>query len=126
MTNANDEASTANAQSGTPQTNSSLPVSSVTSTSDPRTFDLRFPTPLEALASDAPLRVLMSLRDNPNLALATDEELEQIAMKLRMVASTPQTQESMRRKEAGEKAPARKRKVDPLVAAKLASAQNAD
>lgn len=68
----------------------------------------------------------MSLRDNPNLALATDEELEQIAMKLRMVASTPQTQESMRRKEAGEKAPARKRKVDPLVAAKLASAQNAD
>lgn len=117
MTNANDEVLSANAPSGTPQMNSSLPESSATSTSDPRIFDRRFPTPSEALASDAPLRVLMSLRDNPNLALATDLELEQIAMKLRTIAATPQTQESLRRKEAGDKAPKRARKINPNVIA---------
>lgn len=142
MMNVNSEASVANAQSGTQQTKESLPESSATLTSDKlilfqqqkadqhrenqRKFDERFPTPAEALASDAPLRVLMSLRDNPNLALATDDELEQLAMKLRMVAATPQTQESLRRKEAGDKAPKRVRKVDPKVAERIANAQFAD
>lgn len=68
----------------------------------------------------------MSLRDNPNIALATDEELEALAMKLRLVACTPQTQESLRRKEAGEKAPKRVRKLDPEKQARLDAALNAD
>lgn len=68
----------------------------------------------------------MSLRDNPNLALATDEELEALAMKLRLVACTPQTQESLRRTEAGERAPKRTRKINPETQAKLDAAQNAD
>lgn len=92
----------------------------------PRQFDPRFPTPAEALASDAPLRVLMSLRDNPNLALATDEELEQMSMKLRQIAATPSAQSSLMRKEAGAKAPSRARKIDPEKAARAQAALDAD
>lgn len=120
MSNVKNEVLSASAPAGTPPTNESSQKSSATSTlvlANPQ-----FPTVEDALASDAPLRVLMSLRDNPNLALATEEQLEALSMKLRLVACTPQKQEAMRRSEAGEKAPKRARKINPAIAA----AANAD
>lgn len=49
------------------------------------------PKQLDALAPDAPLIALLSIRKNPLLVNATQEELIEIVKKLRTHATTPAT-----------------------------------
>lgn len=49
------------------------------------------PLAVDPLAPDAPLIALLSIRDNPLLVSATQEQLIEIVKKLRVHATTPAT-----------------------------------
>lgn len=97
--------------SGTQTTNPESQNSSLDSTS---TLP---PSIKELLRDDAPILALISLRENPNLATATPQELNAIVLKCRMIAATPSKQKSMLDAAAG--ATPKKRKTG-LSAQKLA------
>jgi hypothetical protein len=46
---------------------------------------------IDPLAPDAPILHLLSLRENPNVATMSEDELRALVQRLRTVASSPQT-----------------------------------
>jgi hypothetical protein len=46
---------------------------------------------IDPLASDAPILHLLSLRENPNVATMSEDELRALVQRLRTVATSPQS-----------------------------------
>ncbi len=71
----------------------------------------------EHLASDAPILHLLSLRDNPNVATMSDDELRALVQRLRTVATSPQTLSASLQQESDKISP---RKRDTISAKRRA------
>jgi hypothetical protein len=48
-------------------------------------------SPIDPLAPDAPILHLLSLRENPNVATMSEDELRTLVQRLRTVATSPQS-----------------------------------
>jgi hypothetical protein len=89
----------------TPSNESPSVLQTLTSENQPQPLHL---TIAELLRDDAPLLALLSVRENPLLLSATQQELNALVMKCRMTAATPAKQKSLLA-EAGGSAPKKKK-----------------
>jgi hypothetical protein len=85
--------------SGTPPTSNELQPLLTDSTSTPNQSSLSDPSqttnltldPNDPFAPDAPIHVLLSLRNNPRIATATDEQIREFVIRMKQIATSAPT-----------------------------------